>query len=129
LTDYLRIDKWLWYARFSKTRSLAQSLCVDGRITLNGKVVRKANRAVRVGDTVTILVGPTRRTVEVKAMANRRGPAAEAHGMYEELAPPQSLTFDEREVPFHRLKGRGRPTKKNRRALERLVIFDNAERK
>ena len=62
-------------------------------------------------------------------MDKRRGPAAEAILMYDEPTLPQSLTIDEREVPFHRLKGQGRPTKKDRRALERLIISDNAGRR
>ncbi len=127
MSETLRIDKWLWFARFSKTRSLAQSLCVDGRITINGETIRKSNQLVKVGDTITVLVGPTKRTVTVKALAERRGPAPEAKLLYDEPTPAEPMGIDERDVPFHRPKGQGRPTKKDRRALENLIFGEESD--
>jgi ribosome-associated heat shock protein Hsp15 len=88
-----RLDQWLWFARFVKTRSLAARLCTAGVVTVNGAVVRKANHTVRVGDGVVVPQGPFRRTVRVLALGARRGPATEARELYEETAaavyPPE----------------------------------------
>ena len=81
-----RLDQWLWFARFAKTRSLAARLCSAGAVELNGAPVRKANQSVRVGDIVAVPQGGWRLTVRVLALAQRRGPASEARGLYEEAA-------------------------------------------
>jgi ribosome-associated heat shock protein Hsp15 len=83
-----RIDKWLWSARFFKTRALAARACHDGRIRVSGQVLTKAHYAIKVGDVLTFPLGPNIRVVRVVAFAARRGPAAEARGLYEDLAPP-----------------------------------------
>jgi ribosome-associated heat shock protein Hsp15 len=85
-----RIDLWLWYARFAKTRSLAARLCEAGAVTINGGIVEKAS-SVRVGDTVSAPQGRMRRTVAVRALGERRGPPAEARMLYEETHPPEPL--------------------------------------
>ena len=87
----MRLDQWLWFARLAKSRSLAARLCAAGAVTLNGGVVGKANQAVRVGDTIVVPQGGWRRTVRVVAAGTRRGPAAEARLLYEDLAPPARL--------------------------------------
>ena len=81
-----RLDQWLWFARFVKTRSLAARLCTAGVVSVNGAVVRKANPTVRVGDGVVVPQGAFRRTVRVLALGARRGPATEARELYEETA-------------------------------------------
>jgi ribosome-associated heat shock protein Hsp15 len=83
-----RVDKWLWYARFAKTRSLAGRLCQSGGVRLAGEPVTKPNRAVRVGDLLTIPQGRLIRTVRVAAIGARRGPPAEARHLYEEVGAP-----------------------------------------
>jgi ribosome-associated heat shock protein Hsp15 len=83
-----RLDQWLWFARFVKTRSLAARLCTAGAIAVNGAAIRKANHTVHVGDTVGVPQGALRRTVRVLALGLRRGPAAEARLLYEEIAVP-----------------------------------------
>lgn len=113
----IRLDKWLWHARFCKTRSLAQKWCTSGHVTLNGQTVAKPAATVRPGDTVSFLSGPYRRTVVVKAPGERRGPAPEAQTLYEETTPPARQTD---EFMPHRPRGAGRPTKKDRRALAAL---------
>jgi ribosome-associated heat shock protein Hsp15 len=85
-----RIDLWLWYARFAKTRSLAARLCGAGAITVNGTPVDKAG-LVHVGDMVTVPQGRVRRIVEVRALGQRRGPPAEARELYAEARPPEPL--------------------------------------
>jgi ribosome-associated heat shock protein Hsp15 len=84
----LRIDKWLWFARMAKTRSLAARLCAAGLVTVEGAVVTKPNRAVRVGESVTVVQGRMRRGFVVAALGERRGPPAEARLLYAEVEPP-----------------------------------------
>lgn len=81
-----RIDQWLWFARFVKSRSLAARLCTAGAISLNGATIGKANQAIRVGDLVVLTLRGWQRTVRVQALGVRRGPAPEARLLYEELA-------------------------------------------
>jgi ribosome-associated heat shock protein Hsp15 len=87
----IRLDQWLWFARLSKSRSLANRLCAAGAVTLNGTTVTKANQAARVGDVVTLPQGHWQRTVRIAALGARRGPAAQARLLYEELAPAMRL--------------------------------------
>ena len=81
-----RLDQWLWFARFAKSRSLAARLCAGGAVTINGGIVTKPNQAVRVGDVVVLSQGGWERTVRVLALGVRRGPAPEAQTLYEEAA-------------------------------------------
>ncbi|MBI5163202.1 MAG: RNA-binding S4 domain-containing protein [Magnetospirillum sp.] len=84
----LRIDKWLWFARFYKTRSLAAATVEAGGISLNGHPVTKAAQGVRVGDELVFPTGKRWRRVEVLGLGDRRGPAPEAQALYRELEPP-----------------------------------------
>lgn len=79
----LRIDKWLWHARFAKTRAIAQARCEGGHIRLNGNRVEKPAHPVRVGDTLTIPTAKEALAVRVLALGTRRGPTAEAQALYE----------------------------------------------
>ena len=79
-----RLDQWLWFARFAKSRSLAARLCIAGAVNVNGLVVAKPNHAVKAGDNVTVAQGPWQRTVEVVALGTRRGPADEARSLFRE---------------------------------------------
>lgn len=81
-----RLDQWLWFARFAKSRSLAARLCVVGAININGTAAAKPNHAVRPGDVITLLQGPWQRTVEVLTLGSRRGPASEAQTLYRQIA-------------------------------------------
>jgi ribosome-associated heat shock protein Hsp15 len=81
----LRIDKWLWHARFCKTRAIAQARCESGLIRLNGHRVEKSSAAVHVGDTLTIPTAKEAMVVKVLALGTRRGPPAEARMLYESL--------------------------------------------
>ena len=84
--EAVRLDKWLWRARFFKSRSLAARVCALGRVRVGGNVVRKAHYAVRVGDVLTIPSGRQIRVVRVDSLGVRRGPAAEARTLYSEVA-------------------------------------------
>jgi len=86
-----RLDQWLWFARFVKSRSRASRLCAAGAIAVNGVAVRKANHTVRIDDTIAVPQGAFQRTVRVLALGTRRGPAAEARLLYEETAAPMRL--------------------------------------
>jgi ribosome-associated heat shock protein Hsp15 len=81
-----RLDQWLWFARFAKTRSLAARLCAAGEVAINGVTVKKPRQTVRVGDVVVVPQGGWQRTVRVLALGLRRGPAVEARTLYEEAA-------------------------------------------
>lgn len=85
MTETLRLDKWLWHARFFKTRALAARAIDAGGIRLNGQPAGKAHRAVSVGDTLTLPLGPRVLAVRVLALGLRRGPASEARRLYADL--------------------------------------------
>ena len=85
--DTLRLDKWLWFARFVKTRSLATRLVIDGRMRINGAPTQKAHHAVKAGDVLTFPLGPHIRIIKVVKLGVRRGPAPEAQSLYEDLDP------------------------------------------
>jgi ribosome-associated heat shock protein Hsp15 len=121
--DGLRLDKWLWFARFCRNRSIAADFCASGRIRISGRVVAKAHQAVRVGDVLTFPLGPHVRVIAVKDLGKRRGPAEEARGLYDDLDPPALRPApppEDAPVPT-REPGSGRPTKAERRAIEKLM--------
>lgn len=84
--EELRIDKWLWFARFCKSRSLAQHWVAGGEVTVNGRPVAKVSAVVRPGDQIQFPAGRRWRRVRVLALGERRGPAPEAQALYTELA-------------------------------------------
>lgn len=117
----LRIDKWLWYARFFKTRTQAAKVCAGGQVRLGGAPVAKAHSLVKLGDVLTFSQGRHIRVVKVLALGTRRGPAPEAQALYEDLKPPSTENRLPRDSSPRRAQGSGRPTKKERRALDRLT--------
>lgn len=121
LTDRLRLDKWLWAARFYKTRSLAAEDVDKGRIQVNEQVA-KASRELKAGDRVDIRQGALTRTVIVKAVSTVRGPAPQAQQLYEETL--ESIARRAQFIEQRKLAGepadsieQGRPTKRDRRQL------------
>ena len=117
-----RLDKWLWSARFFKTRNLAIEAVNGGRVQVNGQRVKPA-RAVRPGDLIEVSRGETRMVVEVVALAARRGPASEARGLYLETEASREANL--RRAEMHRLTVASsgplsRPDKKQRRQLRQL---------
>ncbi|AYM95949.1 RNA-binding S4 domain-containing protein [Acidovorax sp. 1608163] len=123
LTETMRLDKWLWCARFYKTRSLATEEISKGRVTVNGQQAKPA-RDLRCGDTVALRQGPVARTVLVRALSGARGPAPVAQLLYEETA--ESIAAREQAAEQRRLAPEpaatlqdGRPTKRDRRNIER----------
>jgi ribosome-associated heat shock protein Hsp15 len=124
-SDRVRIDKWLWAARFYKTRSLASDAVAGGKVSVNGERAKPA-KAIKPGDEIRLRLGPHEHIVIVTALAERRGTAAVAHALYEETEPsrlarerlsaqlklaPAAFQFDEK----------GRPSKKDRRDLSKFI--------
>ncbi len=116
--DSLRVDKWLWAARFFRTRSLAAGACAGGKVDVNDEAAKPA-KLVRAGDRLHVTLGPERRVVRVLALAERRGPAPVARALYEDLTPPAPPRRRAAPPPY-RPPGTGRPTKRERRDIERL---------
>jgi ribosome-associated heat shock protein Hsp15 len=121
--DSLRIDKWLWAARFFKTRSIASDEIGKNRVQINGQDA-KASREVKQGDTVRMRQGQVERTVLVKGISGVRGPAPVAQLLYEETA--ESLAQRQKLAEMNRLSRepalsieQGRPTKRDRRQIEK----------
>jgi len=125
----MRLDKWLWAARFFKTRSLAQQAVAAGRVQLNGERTKPAHE-LKPADMVVVRVGDWRWEVRVKALSERRGPAEEARKLYDETEASRAERERRQDLrrwgtePAAALKGR--PTKRDRRLLE-SVRHDDAE--
>jgi ribosome-associated heat shock protein Hsp15 len=124
-SDRVRIDKWLWAARFFKTRSLASEAVDGGKVEVNGARVKPA-KDVKVGDELRVRLGPYEHLVVVRALSDKRGPASVAQTLYEETA--QSIAAREKLRDDHRMapalfvyEEKGRPTKKDRRALSDFI--------
>jgi len=113
----LRVDKWLWYARFFKTRSLAAKVVSSGAVRVDGAHVKKPSTTVSVGDTLTFAQEKSIRVVRIEALGERRGPAVEAQALYEDLSPPAPKS-DDRPSRHPDASRAGRPTKKLRRDME-----------
>ena len=116
--DSLRVDKWLWAARFFKTRSLAAAACAGGKVDVNDEAAKPA-KAVRVGDMLRVTLPRDKRVAKVLALSAARGPAPAARALYEDLTPPKPPRARQAPPPY-RPPGAGRPTKRERRELERL---------
>jgi ribosome-associated heat shock protein Hsp15 len=122
-----RIDKWLWHARVVRTRSAATALVVAGHVRVNGTRIAAASRPVRAGDVVTVALDRHVRVLKVAGHAERRGPAGDAAGLYEDLTPPSAKPALQPSVADRRPSGAGRPTKRDRRKLDRLRGQDEFE--
>ncbi|MEM1273513.1 MAG: RNA-binding S4 domain-containing protein [Pseudomonadota bacterium] len=112
------MDKWLWHARFFKTRTLASRIVTEGRVRVNGDRVSKPSTAVGPSDTLTFAWGQHVRVVRIVAIGARRGPAPEAQALYEDLTE-QTPASPQRTGP--------RPTKRDRRSLNLLRKSDLSE--
>lgn len=118
--DRQRIDRWLWHARVVRTRTLAAALAESGRVRVNNKKIDAASHAVRVGDVLTIGLSGSVKVLRVESFAERRGGSEDAQTLYEDLSPPRPAPELEVAAPAQREPGAGRPTKRDRRAMERL---------
>lgn len=127
--EKLRIDKWLWAARFFKTRSIAADAVESGKVTLDGARVKPA-RTVGAGDVLVIRLGPYQHEVEVLGLSAKRGPAPVAQKLYRETDASKQRRAVQAEqnklLPQSGLKGR--PTKRDRREIERMVQGERTPR-
>ncbi|MFN3636173.1 MAG: RNA-binding S4 domain-containing protein [Rhizobium rhizophilum] len=115
-----RIDKWLFFARVAKSRSLAQDRVTAGHVSVNGQKIRQVSYQVKPGDRLDIAMPERDLVLVVKLPGERRGPYEEAKLLYEDLTPPSEKKPFSPSEPGVRAPGAGRPTKKERRALDDL---------
>ena len=115
--DKLRLDKWLWFARFFKTRSLAATVVAGGAVRINGTPASKRSTTITPGDVLTFAKDDHIRVIQIEACGTRRGPAPEAQALYTDLSPPVRNPADK--TPHNpAFDGKGRPTKRDRRQLD-----------
>jgi len=125
-----RIDQWLWFARITKSRTLAQALIERGKVRINRVKIDKPSVLVKPGDVLTLVLGPSVRSLEIRAIGARRGPATEAQTLYSDLTPPVQRAMSKGEIAGTvlqnagssavRPEGSGRPTKRERRQIDKL---------
>jgi ribosome-associated heat shock protein Hsp15 len=119
----VRLDKWLWAARFYKTRSLAAEAIAGGKVQVNGDRVKRA-KPLQAGDEIRIRQGPYEHLIVVRELSERRGPASEAAGLYQETpasrAAREAMALKLKSLHAAFVPERGRPTKKDRREIEKL---------
>ena len=124
----VRLDRWLWAARFFKTRAVSTAAVAGGKVHVNGTRAKPAKK-LQVGDELRVRVGPYEWLVTVRALSERRGPPRDAQLLYDES--PDGRAARERLAEAHRIapaptyQGKGRPTKKERRELQRLEEGEN----
>jgi len=119
----VRLDRWLWAARFFKTRALASAAIAGGKVEVNGERAKRA-KLLAVGDRLRVRRGPFEYRVTVRGVSEHRGPPAQAAALYDEdpegKGLRERLAEQLRVAPSLRYEGKGRPTKKNRREIARL---------
>jgi ribosome-associated heat shock protein Hsp15 len=117
--DRQRIDRWLWHARVVRTRALAASLASSGHVRVNGQRITAPGRAVRIGDVLTIALPNAIKVMRILSFTARRGSADQAKSLYDDLSPLPASAPSGTAAP-KRDPGAGRPTKRERRALDQL---------
>jgi ribosome-associated heat shock protein Hsp15 len=127
LNGVLRLDKWLWYARFMKSRSKATKFCQSSRFYVNSLIVAKAHFLIKRNDVLTFSIDDNIKIIKVLNLGVRRGPAPEAQALYEDLSP--SISINKEDLKFQAVIGKreigsGRPTKDQRRATDNLRAKD-----
>ena len=122
--DSVRLDRWLWAARFFKTRALASAAIAGGKVHVNGTRAKPAKQ-LRVGDSLRLRIGPYEWLIAVRALSERRGPPKDAQLLYDEStegrAARERLAEAHKIAPAPAYRGKGRPTKKDRRKLEEFL--------
>jgi len=121
--DRQRIDKWLWHARVVRTRSAAAALAGSGHVRVNGQRINASSRVVKPGDVVTVALDRTVRVLKIVGFAERRGDSEAGRALYEDLSPPSRRPAPAERLsdPAEREPGAGRPTKRDRRAIDRFT--------
>ena len=116
----VRLDKWLWAARAFRSRALAARACQGGKVDVNDRAA-KPSRSVRAGDLLTISLPRGKRILRVVLLSDRRGTGAQAALLYEDMSPPPPPREARVKPPGYREPGAGRPTKRERRLMDRLM--------
>ena len=122
-----RLDKWLFFSRAVKSRTLAQKLIETGAIRVNSERTERTDHKVGPGDVLTMTVHERLLVWRILGAGERRGPAAEAAGLYEDLSPPPVPRAPKLPMHAERESGTGRPTKKERRETDRLLDGENED--
>ena len=123
-SDALRADKWLWHARLVKTRTLAARIIGDGKLRINGRRAPKASALVRPGDVLTVAIHGRVRVARILGVGTRRGPAAEAQALYEDLSPePVKAPSTQTAKAQADIAPSPRPTRRERRQRDKLNSF------
>ncbi len=117
MSEKIRLDKWLWRARFFKTRSLSAKVVSGGNMRVNSVKIAKPAHTVGEGDVLTFPQARRIRVIKILAIGTRRGPATEAQALYDDLSPPAPKEETIR-VDAPKFDGKGRPTKRDRRKLD-----------
>jgi len=122
----IRLDKWLWHARFFKTRTLAAKICKGNKVRINGTHAVKASSIVKPGDVLTFPQANAIKVIKILASGERRGPASEAQTLYKDETPPpvEVRSMVHTTSVARREAGAGRPTKADRRAINKLMEQD-----
>lgn len=120
-----RLDKWLFFSRAVKSRTLAQKLIEEGAVRVNSERTERTDHKVGPGDVLTMTVHSRLLVWRILDAGERRGPATEAAGLYEDLSPPPLPRAEKPPVHAEREPGAGRPTKKERREIDRLLDRDD----
>lgn len=117
-----RIDVWLWHARLYKTRSLATKMVRGGKVRLNGNLCKKSSANIGIGDVLTFIRSDEVYIAKILAIGERRGPAPEAQQLYQDLTPEKDKSKTEKNMQIAmRQRGSGRPTKRERRVIDKLM--------
>ncbi len=119
----IRLDKWLWHARFFKARVAATAFIADGKVRVNSERVTKPARLVGDGDVLTFAYGDVIRILRIKDIGTRRGPAPEARELYEDLTPARDEAAPSQNPRFE---GKGRPGKAERRNMKAMGVTDDS---
>jgi len=119
--DRQRIDKWLWHARVVRTRSAAAALAGSGHVRVNSARISASSHAVKAGDVITVALDRSVRVLKVAGFSERRGDAQAGRALYEDLSPPPVPAAEREPEAAARPSGSGRPTKRERRAIDRFT--------
>ena len=122
MTEKIRLDTWLWYARFYKSRSLSSKAILSGKVRVNSNKIIKPASKVKINDVLTINHVNTVRIIQIQSIGSRRGPASEAQALYNDLSPDVTAASKSKDVSEKSKKDTNkRPTKKDRRILDKIV--------
>ena len=122
MTEKIRLDIWLWHARFYKSRSLSSKAILSGKLRVNSNKIIKPASKIKINDVLTINYVNTVRIIQIQSIGTRRGPASEAQALYNDLSPDVTAASKIKDV-FEKSKKdtNKRPTKKDRRILDKIV--------